>query len=102
MEIETGELEINNKYIEKIMNLCKQLNSHINTLVDLNNRICCSINSIEATDGITISGVCGRGYTYAEACNDYWNELNNLDDGKWLVYSNGYKDKIRIYLKEED
>lgn len=76
-------LEISNSQVEWVDALCKTLRGIIQTSVDVNKMVTVNIYGLEIRDGHCVTGSCGRGYTYAEACKDYYNDLkanrNNLE-----------------------
>lgn len=79
------ELEVNNKFINFVEALSQRIGKYIETGVRKTDyQLHVSIAGIEEADGYFLSGLSGIGFTYAEACKDYWDKLTHLKSGKFL------------------
>jgi hypothetical protein len=79
------ELEVRNEFINSVETLSQRIGKYIETGVRKTDyQLHVSIAGIEEADGYFLSGLSGIGFTYAEACKDYWDKLTHLKPGKFL------------------
>lgn len=74
-------------YIMKVEELARKLDSGIFTQVDVNYKVCVSIDGLSICDGSFETSVCCRGLTYEDACKNYIERLNSLKKGDYLWHS---------------
>lgn len=79
------ELEVSNEYINFIELLSQRIEKYIEVGVrNTDHKLYMHVSGIEEADGHFLSGISGIGFTYAEACKDYWRKLTHLESGKFL------------------
>ena len=69
--------------------IAKRLNSEIQTLVDVNHKVCVSIRGLEISDGYMLHGLTGRGLTYYSACEDFLKNAYGTKENEFLKYTGG-------------
>lgn len=78
------ELFVNTPEVNLVKELSEKLMQHIVLGVRTDNMLYVYVNGVEDCDGLSSSGISGDGYTYAEACEDYWYNLTHLKENHFL------------------
>lgn len=81
------ELFINTPEVNLVKELSEKLKQRIVLGVRADNMLYVYINGVEDCDGSSSLGISGDGYTYAEACEDYWYSLTHLKKDHFLKSS---------------